>query len=259
MRYVVLMSLATLLSWIPYLANEIGNVVSEVPTVATDRGSFGYTTTYETHTQGGGHIVIQHILPGGPAAKAGLLVGDRITAVNSTRLHFKNELEMIRELDWIKNGMIVDLTVERAGEAIQVPLTAGPMSEPARLQLTEWLRDAEEWFENDGFKNCRQKQERRHIYNVLDEQLRQGSLTVVAQVRTTEPSFEFETTDGKHLPLELLGNPYFEASAKEISPGTRVRFRLGRASGEENEKHIIIEALDGPLAGRKGLLTPEGP
>ncbi len=84
-----------------------------------------------TASQSGGQ---SPIVPGGPAAKAGLKPGDLITAVNGKKITSVDQF--IGTIAGFSPGDTVTLTVKRGGQSKDVPLTLGaqPSSPPGSSQ-----------------------------------------------------------------------------------------------------------------------------
>ncbi|RPJ32861.1 MAG: RIP metalloprotease RseP [Verrucomicrobiaceae bacterium] len=85
--------------------------------------------------------VVGFVLPDSPAAKAGLLPGDRITAINGEEVHgFAGSLDSITERVVLSRGNEIVFTVERPGEAAPLALTSGFKTEESR------------WFQRRGLR-----------------------------------------------------------------------------------------------------------
>ncbi len=67
--------------------------------------------------------LIGSVMPGEPAARAGLKAGDVITRVGRTDVHSSSEL--LRSIAALKPGTAVDVTVMRAGREINATITLG--------------------------------------------------------------------------------------------------------------------------------------
>src|SRR5690606_18883162 len=80
-------------------------------------------------------IRIKNVIPGSPAAKAGLLPGDQITKINGAKLEGPEDLS--RAIRWSGADSTVRLTVEREGMlmpiGIQAKLSERPLSQKPRL------------------------------------------------------------------------------------------------------------------------------
>jgi regulator of sigma E protease len=84
---------------------------------------------------------VGYLLPGSPAAKAGLRVGDKITAINGVPVHgFAGSLDSITERIILSRGQQITFTVERPGEAQPVELASGFETEKSR------------WFQRRGLR-----------------------------------------------------------------------------------------------------------
>ena len=138
MRYIrAFLLLASLNGLVPIVSAEPMAKVgaNDVPKVF-----FGYSTRYqETAGDEHGSLRIRRISPRSPAAAAGLLVGDEITAFNSVPFRFENDIQAIRAMAWVKPGEPLELTVRRDGEVLalrMVPIAADPEQQRA---LSQWL------------------------------------------------------------------------------------------------------------------------
>ncbi len=65
-------------------------------------------------------FTLKEVVPGNPAAKAGIRVGDRIMRIGSTPIRYYDEL--LRTLPPLK-GQTVPVVVERAGQTLTLPVT----------------------------------------------------------------------------------------------------------------------------------------
>jgi S1-C subfamily serine protease len=76
-----------------------------------------------------GAVLVRKVVPGSPAASAGLLAGDRLVAVNDIPLDGKHEAELESAWSAMVPGTRLAYTVERAGGQTQVAVTLGKMPE----------------------------------------------------------------------------------------------------------------------------------
>jgi len=84
---------------------------------------------------------IGYLIPDSPAAKAGLRVGDKITAINGEPVNgFAGSLESITERIILSRGQEITFTVERPGVAEPLKILSGFETEKSR------------WFQRRGFR-----------------------------------------------------------------------------------------------------------
>jgi putative serine protease PepD len=70
-----------------------------------------------------GGAVVRAVLPGGPAAKAGLKPGDRVTKLGRTDL--SSSRAFLKALGMLKENDLLTLTVERGGKPSEIVVTLG--------------------------------------------------------------------------------------------------------------------------------------
>lgn len=81
-----------------------------------------------------GVALIDSVVEGSPAAQAGLRAGDRIVAVNDTKLTVRRDLAQL--VGRYKPGDTVELTIEREGKQEKVKVTLGKSTtDPNRAYL----------------------------------------------------------------------------------------------------------------------------
>lgn len=97
-----------------------------VPDLQAQAASGGYLGVRVTDQNG--QALVQGVIPGSPADKAGVKQGDVITAVDSTQVHSSADLR--NALSSKKSGDTVSLTVNRNGASQQLSVTLGEL--PAR-------------------------------------------------------------------------------------------------------------------------------
>jgi S1-C subfamily serine protease len=68
-------------------------------------------------------LLIVMVEPGGPAEKAGLLVGDIVTALEGNALHSTSDLERVLDPDSV--GRAVRLGIVRGGAHKEIAVTIG--------------------------------------------------------------------------------------------------------------------------------------
>ncbi|MDR0952170.1 MAG: S1C family serine protease [Oscillospiraceae bacterium] len=111
--------------------------IDEVKTMVSDLVSYGYVTGKPSYgvkaktvssvagsyfgTSDGAEIV--EVIPGGAAEKAGVKVGDIVTAVNGIKI--SSSPELVASKDGFKPGDTVTLTLYRDGDYLELPLTFG--------------------------------------------------------------------------------------------------------------------------------------
>ena len=98
------------------------------------RGFLGFHFAYRASLE---VLEVLALYPEGPAEKAGLRVGDRVTEVNGVRFRFTSELELNEAFDWIRPGETVELTVERGGGVETLALVASELPESIRRRKDE--------------------------------------------------------------------------------------------------------------------------
>ncbi|HZN55297.1 MAG TPA: PDZ domain-containing protein [Candidatus Polarisedimenticolaceae bacterium] len=79
---------------------------------------------------------IQRVVPGSPAEKAGLLVGDILYALNGVPLAKENEAALAKARKEWKPGQSVTYTIRREGIDREITLTLAPM--PADV-MAKWI------------------------------------------------------------------------------------------------------------------------
>jgi S1-C subfamily serine protease len=79
-------------------------------------------THYERTSSDRGEVLVQQIVPGGPAQRAGLAPGDRIVAFNDVAFDFADEYQYMRSLGVFESGRKLVLTIDRGGRELKVEL-----------------------------------------------------------------------------------------------------------------------------------------
>jgi C-terminal processing protease CtpA/Prc len=79
-------------------------------------------------SDGKGWMLIQHLDPAGPAAKAGLRQRDIVTHVDGKVPNAPDQLAMIQELRRVKRGQKVKFTVRRGDQTVPIVFTAARMT-----------------------------------------------------------------------------------------------------------------------------------
>ena len=91
-------------------------------------GWIGLGLHYDPGTNGKlGSVYVRHVLPGSPAAVAGLKSQDLITSVNGKPTRYKDAVEAIRAFSGLRPGQRLRLVIVRAGRQHAVTLTAEAM------------------------------------------------------------------------------------------------------------------------------------
>ena len=98
----------------------------------------------ETAKIDGGWYQIAAVVDGGPAAQAGLQVGDVLLAVNGVKFHAKNKAELKQAKASLVAGSTATYVVKRDGTKQKVAVTLGTMPE---AQIAERIR---QMIEQDG-------------------------------------------------------------------------------------------------------------
>ena len=78
--------------------------------------------------EGSGWMLIQHVDPAGPAARAGLRPRDVVTHIDGKPLNVRDQLAMMQTLQRVKPGQKLKLTVRRGDQALAVVITAARMT-----------------------------------------------------------------------------------------------------------------------------------
>lgn len=108
-------SLITLLMVLPLLAADV------VP------GWLGIGYLYN-RSDNRGWMLIQHLDPAGPAAKAGLRARDIVTHINGKPLAAPDQYAMMTVLRNVKPGQKLKLTVRRGDRTLPIVITAAKMT-----------------------------------------------------------------------------------------------------------------------------------
>jgi regulator of sigma E protease len=96
--------------------------------------------------------VVGRVVENGPAAKAGIKVGDKILAINGKTVNgFQGSLDSITENIVLSKGKTIEFTVARAGHA-----------EPLKL-LSEFKTEETKWFQRAGLRQVGIGPELQHI------------------------------------------------------------------------------------------------
>jgi C-terminal processing protease CtpA/Prc len=93
---------------------------------------------YDDATASGGGYQVKKVIPGSPAAKAGLQPGDVLYALNGVRLAKDNGPALAKARKEWKPGQSVKYTIKRQGVDREITLTLAPM--PADV-MAKWIGD----------------------------------------------------------------------------------------------------------------------
>lgn len=85
-------------------------------------------------------LVVRAVAPGGPAAKAGLALGDVVTAINGKPIRFKDTVALLEAVGTIGPNERVRFQVIRGGRKLTLTLTTAPMSD---AQFERWKANLE--------------------------------------------------------------------------------------------------------------------
>jgi len=119
--------------------NVVASILSEGKVVRPWLGAAGPTLDKDLAKTLGlpkpGGIVVQRIVPGGPAARSGLKVGDVILSINGKDVFDQEEFRFL--LAVIPMGETANLIVNRAGAEVRIPVKIQPAPDtPARQKTT---------------------------------------------------------------------------------------------------------------------------
>jgi len=103
---------------------------------------FGMSYRWYRDSSGVRFLLLDHVAPGGPAARAGLRPGDIITAIDGVNVGFGDELDFLLFLGDHKPGARVRIAAVREGRVMRPALMVGTMPEAARARWEEALRVA---------------------------------------------------------------------------------------------------------------------
>ncbi|MEA2342443.1 MAG: hypothetical protein QOF63_612 [Thermoanaerobaculia bacterium] len=117
---------------------------------ATPRPSPGWLALgYTYNSSGPAHapviwLFVRDVLPGGPAARAGVRPHDVITAINGHRITFKNDIESLNFFASMHAGDRVTLGIRRGAQtlAITVVATQAPPDIARRREMNQALAKA---------------------------------------------------------------------------------------------------------------------
>jgi S1-C subfamily serine protease len=78
-------------------------------------------------------FVVRHVIAGGPAARAGLHVGDLVTAIDGQALRYANDRDAVNAMSRIKPGQKLRFAVARGDLRLTLSIVAVPMPDDAFL------------------------------------------------------------------------------------------------------------------------------
>ncbi len=78
-------------------------------------------------------FVIRHVIAGGPAAKAGLHVGDLVTSIDGNALRYATDRDAVSAMSKIKPGQKLRFAVARGDQRLTLTVVAVPMPDDAFL------------------------------------------------------------------------------------------------------------------------------
>lgn len=230
-------------------------------TATTDGSYVGIGVSIQKNKNGG--VQIAECYEGGSGKKAGLIVGDVITAIDDTDVTDMELSEVVSLIKENKDKNIV-LTVQREDEEtplqitvevtdVELPAVFSEMldDETGYIQITQFTGIAPQQYK-DAFVDLKQKGMQKLVVDLRDNP--GGLLTSVCEIlrdilpeglivytEDKDGNREEETCDGKnelHMPLAVLVNES-SASASEILP---VRSRIMR-SERLSEQQLMEKAL----------------
>ncbi len=76
-------------------------------------------------------FVVRHVLPGSPAERAGLRVGDLITAIDGRALRYASDADAIAAMSRVKPQQRLRFAISRLDQRLVVTLVAAPMPDAA--------------------------------------------------------------------------------------------------------------------------------
>ena len=68
-------------------------------------------------------MIVASVASNGPAAQAGVQVGDILTMIND--IHIKDVTSMVNEVAKLKPGSSAKISLQRNGQTIQLPIVIG--------------------------------------------------------------------------------------------------------------------------------------
>ncbi len=97
------------------IARGVSGVRSVVPNLTVPKGWMGVTVT-----SGGGGALVQYVMPGGPASRAGIVPNDVIAGIDGNQI--SSQADFHNAITATAAGQTVSVTVLRAGQGYRVPV-----------------------------------------------------------------------------------------------------------------------------------------
>jgi len=160
------------------------------------------------------------LVPDSPAAKAGLQVGDTITAINGEPVNgFAGSLESISERIILSSGEQINYTVDRPGESAPVILKSGFKTEKTK------------WFQRRGLRQVG---------------IEPAGPAIIGKVTKNSPAADAGLKPGDRI-VSIDGNPLYSLT----------QFVYYLREKEWKTVHLEIQTVDGGM--REIDITPERP
>lgn len=234
-------------------------------TATTDGSYVGIGVSIQKNKNGG--VQIAECYEGGSGKKAGLIVGDVITAIDDTDVTDMELSEVVSLIKENKDKNIV-LTVQREDEEtplqitvevtdVELPAVFSEMldDETGYIQITQFTGVAPQQYK-DAFVDLKQKGMQKLVVDLRDNP--GGLLTSVCEIlrdilpeglivytEDKDGNREEETCDGKnelHMPLAVLVNER-SASASEIFAGAVQDYGIGKIVGTTTYGKGVVQEL----------------
>ena len=234
-------------------------------TATTDGSYVGIGVSIQKNKNGG--VQIAECYEGGSGKKAGLIVGDVITAIDDTDVTDMELSEVVSLIKENKDKNIV-LTVQREDEEtplqitvevtdVELPAVFSEMldDETGYIQITQFTGVAPQQYK-DAFVDLKQKGMQKLVVDLRDNP--GGLLTSVCEIlrdilpeglivytEDKDGNREEETCDGKnelHMPLAVLVNES-SASASEIFAGAVQDYGIGKIVGTTTYGKGVVQEL----------------
>lgn len=116
------LGLLLLLASIFAFRREILDLANRPHSLQRERGFLGI---YVGNSSGA--VCVREVVPGGPAARAGLRCDDQIIEVNGMKIGKLQEF--VREVQNCYRGQMVRIVVQRGGQTLKLPVTLASSSE----------------------------------------------------------------------------------------------------------------------------------
>ncbi|MCP3998689.1 MAG: PDZ domain-containing protein [bacterium] len=91
----------------------------------------GLVVSMAESTEDSGSLRVVRVQPGGPAAKAGVKIGDLVSEINGKPCNVLSDLDIPHLFEWVKAGDKVSLKVEREASTVDVVVEAIEMPSEA--------------------------------------------------------------------------------------------------------------------------------